>query len=168
MGGGMSVLVIFGGAWLIGEASGREAHILLKMSLETMRSFCGTVTLATGNILALMLTLLSLSSNLDVDLNKVHYQRVKQIATVDTITLVAAILIYLLLNLPLGESEPSNNPSQWKYFYYGTLILSSILGGAAITVILMLFNAVRDIIHALSPTSAEPSKILDQSEAEEE
>ena len=34
-----------------------------------------------------------------------HYQRVKQIAFIDAVTLIAAVLIYLVLNFPLADAD---------------------------------------------------------------
>lgn len=146
--GALSAVIVFIGALMVGEASGSEARVLLDTSLETTRSFCGTVTLALGNILALMLTLLSISASTDIDLKWSHYQRVRQVALFTTITLISSILIYLLLNVPLEQSETASDPEGvgFPIFYYTTLILASILGGALIAVVIMLYNTIRDII----------------------
>lgn len=168
IGGGLAAVITLTGALIVGRASGYEAYRLLEVSLQTTRSFCGTVTLATGNILALMLTIISLTAKSDIDLTWTHYERVEEIAWFDTITFVGAILIYLLLNMPISETEPSSDPTKWiAYFYYATLILASILGGAVITVILMLFNAVKDIIHILSPIEEQTPTNLIQTDEEE-
>jgi hypothetical protein len=152
-GGVLAALVTLGAAWLVGSASGAGPHDLLKTSLSSTRSFAGTVTLALGNILALMLTFLGLSAGVDVDLKWSHYQRVKQIAWLNTVALIGAVLIYLMLNVPLAESEAGTadtNPTTWfSALYYATLVLSSLLGGALISIALMLFNTVRDIIHVI-------------------
>lgn len=147
-GGILAAAIVFTGAYLVGEASGSEAKVLLNMSLETTRSFCGTATLALGNILALMLTLLSVSASTDINLKWSHYLRVKQVALFDTITLIGAILIYLLLNVPLEQSEAASTSSGASYpmFYYATLFLASLLGGALIAVVIMLYNTIKDII----------------------
>lgn len=170
IGGGLTALVTFAGAWMVGEVSGGEAYLLLQVSLSTTRSFCGTVTLATGNILALMLTLLGLSASSGIDLKWTHYHRIKQIAWADTLTLIGAILIYLLLNIPLEQSDPKTDTSDWlTSFYYATLVVASILGGAVITVILMLYNTIKDMIMAMSPRAEErPSHILNTSDEEDE
>ncbi len=156
VGGGLAAVITLTGASIVGVASGSEAYRLLEVAISATRSFSGTITLATGNILALMLTLISLTSNSDVELKRAHYKRVEEIAWVDTLTFIGAILIYLLLNIPISESEPTSNPTKFiGYFYYAILALASMLGGAVITVILMLFNAVTDIIHILSPKEEE-------------
>lgn len=172
IGGGLAAVITLSGAFIVGEASGSEAYRLLEVAISATRSFSGTITLATGNILALMLTLISLTSNSDVKLKRAHYTRVEEIAWVDTLTFIGAILIYLLLNIPISESEPTSDPAKFiAYFYYATLVMASMLGGAVITVILMLFNAVTDIIHIMSPKEEEtPTNLVitEEDEGEEE
>lgn len=143
-----SGVIVLIGAVLVGEASGFDAKVLLETSLETTRSFCGNAILALGNILALMLTLLSLSASTDIDLKWTHYQRVKQVALFDTVILIGAILLYLLLNVPLEESDGESGLG-FATFYYITLVISSILGGALIAVVVMLYNTIKDVIGIL-------------------
>lgn len=158
IGGCLAAAITGGGGWLVGEATGGEGHMLLNMALETTRNFCGTVTLALGNILALMLTLLSLSANSNVDLTWSHYERVKQIAWLVTVVLIGSILVYLLLNIPLEKSDQSSAPA-FGYLYYLTLVVGSALGGALISVVLMLYNTVNDIIHAVGPGEGEDEEL---------
>lgn len=162
-GGGISVFVILVGSWLVGEASGSEAYQLFKSTLPATRSFFGTLLLGLGNILALMLTLLSLSKSLEMNIKWSHYQRVKQIALTVTITLVTTTILYLLMNIPIAESD-SASMKWFTYIYYVSLISSSILGGAFVTIILLLYNTVRDMIGILHP---ERSHRLHHAEEEE-
>ena len=152
LGGALAAAVMLIGGWLVGEVSGAKARILLETSLSSTRSFAGTVTLALGNILALMLTLLSLSTSAEIDLKWSHYKRVDQIAWLVSIVLTVSILIYLLLNIPLSEAEKAadrTNEFGYATLYYVTLVLSSIMAGALITVVLMLYKTVQDIIHVV-------------------
>lgn len=165
IGGSLAAVITAIGGWLVGEATGGEGHVLLNMTLETTRSFCATVTLALGNILALMLTLLSLSANSNVDLTWSHYQRVKKIAWLVSVVLIGSILIYLLLNIPLEKTEQSGTPS-FEYLYYMTLATGSVLGGALISVVLMLYSTVIDIINAVGPDEGVQADIQKASEAE--
>jgi uncharacterized membrane protein YozB (DUF420 family) len=166
IGGGLAAGVTLLGAWLVGEASGAEARILLETALPRARTFCGTVTIALGNVLALMLTLLSLSTGADVDLKWGHYQRVKQVAFIDAFTLIAAVLIYLLLNIPLTDADAAQGSNGWYAgLYYAVLALTSLLGGALISVVLMLYNTVRDLIRAVGPDRE--STLVRQEEEEE-
>lgn len=153
VGGCISAVVILLGGWLVGFASGSEAYQLFKTTLPSTRSFCGTLSLALGNILALMLTLLSLSASMDVNIKWEHYQRVKQIAWTVTVTLIITILIYLVLNIPIVEADKTS--MRWySTIYYTTLVTSSLLGGAFITIVLLLYNTVRDMIGVLDPDNS--------------
>lgn len=152
IGGSVSAIVIMIGAWLVGEASNSEAFHLFKAALPSTLSFCENLSLALGNILALMLTLLSLSASLDIDIKWEHYQRVKQISWVVTVTLIVTILVMLLLNIPIVESE-EKRILWFSTIYYATLFVSAVLGGAFITIVLLLYNTVRDMIGVLDPKS---------------
>lgn len=150
LGGCLAALTVMGGSWMIGQISGSEARYLLETVLPSVRSFSGTVMLSLITVLALMLTLLGLSTSAETKLKWVHYQRIKQIALVDMVTFIVTVLFYLLLNIPIQETD--SGTLEWFYgLYYAVLIISSILAGAVITVVLMLYNAVRDIINAIGP-----------------
>lgn len=149
-GGIISFVTILIGGYLVGEASNAEAYQLFQHILPSTRSFCGTLILALGTILALMLTLLSLSVDVDMDIKWTHYQRVKQISLLVAITLISTIFVYLLLNIPITESDKTS--IQWfTYIYYATSVIASILGGAFITIVLLLYNTIRDMINFLNP-----------------
>lgn len=163
IGGCLAALTIMGASWMIGQISGSEARYLLEAVLPSVRAFSGTMMLALITVLALMLTLLGLSTSTETKLNWVHYQRIKQIALVDMVTFIVAVLFYLLLNVPIQETD--SGTLEWFYsLYYAALIISSLLAGAVITVVLMLYNAVRNIINAIGPEKE--SQII-RSEVEE-
>jgi len=145
VGGGISMLVILMGTILLGELSGYEAKVLIKKSVDGLNTLCNTVALASATILALLLTLLGISSSSDSRLKKDHYKHVLQIAKLDTFVFVAAVISFLLFNLPITESE--NVPANWfDSIYYISLAISSILSAALIVVVLMLYNTVVNII----------------------
>lgn len=152
-GGAISFLIILIGGFFIGAASQAEAYQLFQQTLPSTRSFCGTLILALGTILALMLTLLSLSVDVDVDIQWSHYKRVKQVSRLVAVTLITTVFVYLLLNIPITESE---TPSiQWfTYIYYTTFVISALLGGAFITIVLLLYNTIRDMINFLNPDTS--------------
>lgn len=163
-GGVISAIIILVGGWLVGTVSGYEAYKLFKTALPSTRSFCGTLLLALGNILALMLTLLSLSASMEINIKWAHYQRVRQISWTVTVTLIFTVLIYLLMNIPIMETQKSS--IQWfTYIYYATLITSSLLGGAFITIVLLLYNTIRDMIGVLDPEN--PHRLRHSEEEEE-
>jgi hypothetical protein len=145
LGGTIALLVLMLGSILIGKLSGYEAKVLIKSSLDGMNTLCNTIALASATILALLLTLLGLSSGTKSQLNKDHYHHVLQIAKLDTAVFIAAIVTFLIFNLPITESD--NVPPNWfNTLYYLSLGVSSILSATLIVVVLMLYNTVVDII----------------------
>ncbi|MGP1992934.1 hypothetical protein D9V96_013720 [Zobellia laminariae] len=145
LGGAICLVAILAGTFLLGRLSGYEAKVLIKNSLDGLNTLCNTVALASATILALLLTLLSLSSGSESKLKEEHYYHVLQIAKLDTAVFIAAVMSFLLLNLPITESD--SVPSNWfNIIYYISLGISSILSAALIVVVLMLYNTVVNII----------------------
>jgi len=145
LGGAISLVVILAGSFLLGRLSGYEAKVLIKNSLSGLNMLCNTIVLASATILALLLTLLGLSSGTKSKLKDDHYLHVLQIAKFDTVVFVASLMSFLLFNLPITESD--NVPENWfDVIYYASLAISSILSAALIVVVLMLYNTVVNII----------------------
>lgn len=145
LGGGISLLVITTGTFLLGHLSGYEAKVLIKNSIDGLNTLCNTIALASATILALLLTLLSLSSSSSSKLKEEHYRHILLIAKVDTSVFVASVMAFLLLNLPITESD--SVPGNWfSTIYYISLAISSVLSSALIVVVLMLYNTVANII----------------------
>ena len=166
VGGIISMFILLMGTILLGELSGYEAKILIKNSLGGMNTLCNTIALASATILALLLTLLSLSASSHSKLKEGHYHNVLQIAKVDTAVFVASMLSFLLLNLPITESE--NVPGNWfNILYYLSLAISSVLSAALIVVVLMLYNTVVDIIKIIGLGVTDHPLVHDEKEEEE-
>ncbi|MFS4418250.1 hypothetical protein [Maribacter sp. 2307ULW6-5] len=145
IGGLLSLLILLVGSIMLGELSGHEAKVLIKNSLSGLNTLCNTIALASATILALLLTLLGISSGSESQLKKDHYKHVLQIAKLDTGVFIAAVMSFLLFNLPIVEAE--GVPTQWySIIYYLSLALSSLLSAALIVVVLMLYNTVANII----------------------
>ncbi len=145
IGGIVSTFFMGAGMIIFGEVSGYEARILLQSSLNGINMICNTVILGASTILALMLTLLSLSRAAESSLTKTHYRNVLLIAKFDTILIIVAVIAFLLLNLPITETEDVSN-SWYKVAYYISLALASILGGGFIAVVTMLYGTIANVI----------------------
>ena len=144
-GGFVAAIVIGAGTFIIGEVSGYKAEALLGTALNAINVLCNTVILASSTILALMLTLLSLSRAANSKLNKEHYHRVLTLAKADTILIITAIFTFLMLNLPILESE--GVPRSWySIIYYVSLCMNAILGGGFIAVVTMLYTTIANVI----------------------
>lgn len=145
LGGIIAAVVVGLGAYFLGNISGYEAKELIKTSLPGINTLCNTIVLASATILALLLTLLSVSSSTKSKLTQEHYRHVLLIAKIDTVVFVVAMIVFQVLNIPITEAE--NVPTRWyTTFYYLSLALSAILSGSLISVVLMLYNAVSSII----------------------
>lgn len=145
VGGAVATLVMGVGTFILGEVSGYEAKVLLSSSLSGINMLCNTVILGSSTILALMLTLLSLSRAARSTLSNAHYQHVLMVARTDTILIVAAVVTFLFLNLPITESKAV--PTAWySIVYYVSLAMASILGGGFIAVVTMLYGTISNVI----------------------
>jgi hypothetical protein len=103
---------------------------------------------ASATTLALMLTLLSLSAGIDTKLELSHYRRIKQIALFDVIAFVGATVLLVTLIVPFGENI--SIPITWyTIIYYVVSIIAGVLGGMLVTVVIMLYTAVRDFIRVV-------------------
>lgn len=145
LGGFISLGFIGLGTFMLGNLSGYEAKELIKSSIIGLNTLCNTIVLASATILALMLTLLGVSSGTNSKLKNEHYLHIMQIAKLDTAIFIASLLFFLMFNLPVTESE--NIPSNWfSIIYYITIAISAILSAALIVVVLMLYNTIINII----------------------
>lgn len=144
-GGLITFCIIATGVFLLGNISGYEAKNLLEASLTGINMLCNTIILASATILALLLTLLAISSGTESKLKDGHYLEVLSIAKIDTVLFIVTLIMFQLFNIPITESDEV--PTGWfKIIYWATLFMSSILSGGMVVVILMLYNTVKNII----------------------
>lgn len=167
--GGVIAMFVFGiGNFILGEVSGYEAKELIKQSIAGINTLCNTIVLASATILALLLTVLSLSSGTDSKLKEDYYQYIMKIAKVDTGVFIAALGTFLLFNLPITEAE--NVPSSWyTWLYYASLAMTTIVASALIVVILMLYSSVVSIIKIVGLGQEDhPLMVSDDKDGEEQ
>lgn len=162
--GGFSITVVgLGAAVLIGETGGYEAQQLLDRSLPQLNSLCNTIILASATILALLLTLLSLSSGTSFRLKGAFYFRIQQIAFFNAFLFVVTMLLFLALNFPVAKSE-ALPPIWFEALYYVTLAASALVGGMIVTVVLLLYQTVSDLIQIVGYGNDEHPMLQDLEE----
>ena len=144
MGGVAAAVVGFGGMVVVGTASAFEARRLLDAVLPTARFAASSYIAGGATILALMLTLITFSISHDIDFRESHYRRIQEIAQLTTAVIVSSVMLLLFLSFPLGEAEVDRDWYLWVY--YGVLLGGAITGGIFISLVLMLFYAVRELI----------------------
>lgn len=148
LGGGVITLLGLTAAILIGQIGEAQAKHFLSQSQNNINILCNTIVLSSSTILALLFTVLSLSSGTKVKLKDAFYSRIKQVAFFDTILFIITMFIFLTLNFPVEKS--GEIPDIWyKIIYYVTAVSASIIGGMIVTVILLLYNTISDLIHIL-------------------
>lgn len=145
--GGFIATVITGlGIFLLGQLSGYEAKELIESSHSGLNMLCNTITLASATILTLLLTLLGISTGTESKLKSEHYYQVLDIAKLDTVLIISALVMFQLFNIQITEAD--NVPLNWySTIYWASLCCTSILSGMMITVVLMLYTTITTIIH---------------------
>ena len=154
IGAGLAVGVVALAIGVLGGVSSYEGRQLLSASLSTVRFMCSAVMTASATTLALMLTILSLSSQVDGQLKPIHFLRIRLIALLDTIVFIGATVLLLMLGIPVEEAD-SVPPTWFKVVYYFVLGSSALLGGGLMAVVLMIYGAVRDFIRLVGPWDSE-------------
>ncbi len=150
IGGAIAAGVAGVGIWGIGAGSGGEMKLLIEAMLPSTRFLCSSVMTATATILSLMLTMLGFTSATKQKLSPQFYGRVRNIALADAVVFVAATLLLLCISVPINESDKV--PVNWfAGIYYFTLMASAVIGGALISIVLMLYSAVASIIAIFHP-----------------
>lgn len=165
VGGAFAGLLSLVALWSVGRLGGYEARVLLESTLPTIRFLCSTTAAAAATVIALMLTLLSLTTSHDTHFRPEHFGRIRGIALMSTICLVVSILVLLVLVVPLEESEKVP-PETYEVLYYGILGAAAVLGGMIVSIMLMLYEAIVGLVQWAHP-EADSHLIHDEDEASE-
>lgn len=156
VGGVLAAAIALAGQWFVGQIySGAEARRLIEAMVPSARAVGSSVVTASGTILALMLTMLSLTNQAKTSFDAIFYRRIERIGLLSTIALVTGILLLLFLSIPLQESK--NVPNSWYGgVYYVLIALTAGVAGLLVGIVLMLLNAMTSLIAVLRP--APPSE----------
>lgn len=167
-GGGIAALIIAIGSYFTGHVGEHEALPIIDEMRPSLRFACAAMLTATSTILALILTLLSFSSNYDQKMRAEHYARIQWIALFAIGTFIGALVLLLLLAVPLkhGTDEISGH---YDFLYYFFLIYGALLAGFMVAIILMLYSAATEIILLVHPDKEADFLIMkDEEDVEEE
>lgn len=163
LGGLLAALVSIAGSEAVGQISGAQALPLVEAMLPSVRFLCISGMTASATILALMLTVLGISRQ--APLRSSHYRRVRQLALLDTIAFVFSTLLMLGLTIPL--EQPETLSLRWYgTAYYGILVSSSLLGGLLISVVLMIYGTIFDLVEVIGLERKDSPVLLPDEEKE--
>lgn len=140
VGGGIGAASMFFGVAIVGSVGFHEARTLLQ-SVKPPLQFLSSGTLTAGaTVLALMLTLLGITFSIDMNFSGAHFERIKIVSKLATVTIVLSIVLLLVLLLPVADKEGS---TLYNNIVYYTLIAGgSGLGGISAAVALMLHRTI--------------------------
>lgn len=145
IGGCLATLITSIGMLILDHISGLEAKDLIKSSLPRMNTFFNTIVLASGTILTLLLTITNISYGSQTTLKKDFYHRFLHVAKLDALVFIVSVITFLLINNPLTEADDINIKI-YTYLYYSLSITSSLVCGAIVAVIIMLYEAITTLI----------------------
>ncbi len=163
-GGVATAVLATGGCYLAGMVSGAEAAGLLDAVKPSTRFLTSGVMTSTATIMALLLTLLSVSRSSDRKLRPLHYRRIDQTALLCAVTLIASILLLGLHSVPVRQADEIPG---WLYpaAYYLLIGASGVVIGLMVAIVLQLYFTLRDMVAVFWP---EKSSVvaLDPSESD--
>ena len=167
VGGTVAALAMVGVLVGVGVANSGNERLMVEAAMPSVRFLASSVMTVSATTLALMLTLLGLSTDIDGDVREGHFERVRQIALVDVCAFVLATVLLVIVVVPVNEASPI--PTPWfTGVYYGVSVASSALGGGLVAVMLLLFAAIRDLIVVLGPGDENPLVDEETEDAAEE
>ena len=138
-----------------------EAKDLLESVQKSSLYYGSAILTASATVLALMLTLLSLTSGKGVKTDEQTFTKMHAISMFCVYSFVGAIVLLVVISFPVIEFEAI--PSAWfKFVYYGLCCWNGMLAGFMISTILILRDAVRFMIGAVSPDFDEEGKKEDE------
>lgn len=144
IGGAVAAAVLFAAVTIVGSVSAFEARGLLTSVLPTFRFLASSVLAAGATIMALMLTLLSLTYSSEYEFREIHFRRIRQISILSTISIIMSVVLLLFLGVPVEEAEQLR--LYYDIIYYSVTGAASLLGGLLVAVILMLYRTITGLV----------------------
>ena len=170
-GGLLAGVIALGGQWLVGQVyNGYEARELLESVASSSLYLGSSIVTASATIIALMLTMLSMTKQTESEFDSIFFKQIQRIALLSTIAFSAGILLLLFLSMPLQESDQV--PANWyKTIYYVLITFVAGLSGLSVGIVLMLLSAINSLIDVVRPSTdeeVEDAKEREETESEEE
>ena len=149
--GGMcvSLLALLTAILIVNVYSDTQARVMIESMSPSARTLSFAVMTASATIIPLMLTILSFASRLEREFDRIFYRQVKLISLMSSIALILSVLVLLILTIPVLESDSLQ--SWFRAIYYILVFCVSILAGLIVSVVLLLYRTVTDIIGIVQP-----------------
>lgn len=148
-GGVVASIGLFGGVILVGRVGDFEALRLIEATLPTAR-FMASATLGAGiTVLALMLTLIGITTTSDLQFSDVHYRRIRYVNIMTIAVIVLSVVVLIAMGIPIAEVEEVRE--FYATLYYVLAALMSLLGGLVVAMALMIGGTIGGLTDAAHP-----------------
>ncbi len=108
------------------------------------------IAAASTTVLGLLFTVIGLARNAEVEFEPSLYRRVARLALFCVLSLIGSIVLLLVLCVPIGEFDAL--PKWWYGAIYRVIAtLVAVLAGLSVTIVLVLFAAVRQVLRSMTP-----------------
>lgn len=138
--GAGTALVLFAGLLGVGRVGSFEALQLLKATMPTVRFMTFSVIGSSITIIALMLTLLSLSLSSQWRFKPIHYHRIWQVTVLAIASVVIGVIVMIAMAVPLESVEELSG--WYDVIYYATAGTTAALGGLVVAMTILIGSSV--------------------------
>ena len=133
----------------------RPTRDLVAAMASPVSTLATSIISGLATILALMLTMLGLSQNLNKNLSAAFYMRIKRISITAIADMITGIVLLLILSSPIQTATQQSQkatPLEITVTYYTLVALTSVAAGLFVAIIIMLYNAATTVIEAIMPS----------------
>ncbi len=162
VGGLVSAVAMFGAVIAVGQVGDFRALRIIEAVLPTTRFLASTAIAAGVTVLALLLTLIGLSLNVDIAFHSRLYRRARVITVLSIVAIVLGSLLLLAVTMPIEEVEDLR--AFYDVLYYALATSTSVLGGVMVTIGLMISATLIGLIEVAHPEGS--NDLLRESEGE--
>ena len=144
VGGGVAALVMGVGVVTVGVSGldGGEGEALLEAVLPVAQTLFSTAMIASSTTLALMLTMLGMTS--DEQIESGFYAQIRQAATIAVGVFSVATVVVLVLAIPFRQGGAGQ--TTYTVLYYVISGVGALVGGALVAVMVTLHGAISNLI----------------------
>lgn len=149
VGGLVSAVAMFGAVIAVGRVGDFRALRIIEAVLPTTRFLASTAIGAGVTVLALLLTLIGLSLNVDIEFHSRLYRRARVITVLSIVAIVMGSLLLLAVTMPIDEVEDLT--AFYDVLYYILATSTAVLGGVMVTIGLMISATLLGLIELAHP-----------------
>ncbi|MEX1038828.1 MAG: hypothetical protein WDZ96_08250 [Acidimicrobiia bacterium] len=161
-GGAVVFVGLLGGVILVGSVGNFQALRLIEATLPTARFLAGSAIGAGITVLALMLTLIGITSTSELTFADLLFRRIRNINFLAIAVIVVSVAVLVALAIPIEEVDELD--SYYAFLYYTLAAMVSLLGGLVVATSLMIGGTVKGMVEAARP-EGNSSLVIDESDS---